>query len=68
MKINRRIGISAASVAITGLALTACGAGGGGGADNAAETKHITWMTVVHTPAVPEPGSPVEAALEEHTG
>jgi putative aldouronate transport system substrate-binding protein len=67
MKINRRIGISAASVAVAGLALTGCGTGGGGGA-SVADTKEITWMTVVHTPTTPEKNSPVEKAIEEATG
>jgi putative aldouronate transport system substrate-binding protein len=67
MKINRRIGISAASVAVAGLALTGCGTGGGGGA-SVADTKELTWMTVVHTPTTPEKNSPVEKAIEEATG
>ncbi|GGF43311.1 sugar ABC transporter substrate-binding protein [Microbacterium sorbitolivorans] len=67
MNINRRLGISVASVAVAGLALTGCGTGGGGGA-SVADSKAITWMTVVHTPTTPEKNSPIETALEEATG
>ncbi|GGO63149.1 sugar ABC transporter substrate-binding protein [Microbacterium nanhaiense] len=66
MKINRRIGISVASVTIAGLALTGCGAGGGG--ESAADSKEISWMTVVHTPSTPEANGPIETAIEEATG
>ena len=67
MKTNRRIGISVASVAIAGVALTGCGTGGSGG-ESVAESKDITWMTVVHTPTTPEKDGPVEKAIEDATG
>ncbi|GGF43306.1 sugar ABC transporter substrate-binding protein [Microbacterium sorbitolivorans] len=67
MKLNRRLGISVASVAVAGLALTGCGTGGGG-EDSAAETKSITWMSILHSPTTPEAGGPVESALEELSG
>ncbi len=66
MRIHRRIGISVASVAIAGVVLAGCGTGGGG--QSAAETKEITWMTILHTPTTPEPDGPVESAIEEATG
>ena len=67
MKLNRRLGISAASVAVAGLALTGCGASDGGG-NNVEESKSITWMSILHSPTTPEPGGPVETALKDITG
>ena len=68
MKMNRRLGISAASVAVAGLALTGCGTGGGGGGESVAESKTITWMSILHSPTTPEADGPVESALQDMTG
>jgi len=65
MMINRRRGISVASLAVVGLALAGCGAGGAADSDSSDE---LTWMAMLHMPTTPEPGGVVESALEEYTG
>lgn len=67
MKNHRKIGISVASVAVTAVMLAGCGAGGGGG-ESVADSKSITWMTILHTPTTPEKGGPIESAIEDTTG
>ena len=62
---NRRIGISVASIAIAGVALAGCGTGSG---DSATDTNTISWMTIVHTPTTPEPDGPIETAVQDATG
>ena len=66
MKLNRRLGISVASVAVAGLALAGCSSDGGG--ESAEKSKSITWMSILHSPTTPEPGGPVETALKDITG
>ena len=68
MKLNRRLGISVASVAVAGLALTGCGTGGGDDGASVEESKSITWMSILHSPTTPDANGPVHTALEELTG
>ncbi|NHI17395.1 extracellular solute-binding protein [Microbacterium excoecariae] len=62
-----RIAAGVATLAACSLALTACGGSATSGATGE-DRDSITWMTMLHTPTTPDPGSPVELALEEHTG
>ena len=66
MKRNRNLFLGAATLTIAGLTLTGCGTGGGG--ESVAESKEITWMTVVHTPTTPGKDGPIETAIEDATG
>src|SRR5690606_5786727 len=60
-----KFGISVASLAIAGLALTGCGSEVSSDGESPTE---LTWMAMLHMPTTPEPGGVVESALEEHTG
>ena len=66
MKMNRKLGISVASLAIASLTLTGCGADES--SPESSSPQELTWMAMLHTPTTPEPGGPVESALEEITG
>jgi putative aldouronate transport system substrate-binding protein len=65
MKLNRKLALGSAALAISGLALTGCGASGGSG-DGSKDS--ITWMALLHTPTTPEKGGAIETALEEVVG
>jgi len=67
MRTYSRIGAGVASVAAAALVLTGCG-GSAGGSSGSGERDSVTWMTMLHTPTTPDPGGPIETALEEHTG
>jgi len=65
MKIVRTLGSGAAILAVSSLALTGCASG-----DDAAEgpKTDISWTAILHAATPPEPGNPVQQALEEKTG
>src|SRR5690606_22673693 len=51
MKFNRKLALGSAVLAVTGLALTGCGASGGA---NDGPKDSVTWMAILHTPTTPE--------------
>ncbi|HLQ79987.1 MAG TPA: extracellular solute-binding protein [Brachybacterium sp.] len=65
--LSRRSLLSSGPLAAAGaLALSSCGsssADGGGGSDGS-----LSWMSVFHTPATPDPHGAVMTALLDHTG
>ena len=66
MLTRRTLLSSAAATAAGALALSSCGSSGGSGVGGADDP--LSWMAILHTPATPDAGGPVQAALEEHTG
>lgn len=65
MKIVRTLGSGAAILAVSSLALTGCASGD---ADAEGPKTDISWTAILHAATPPEPGNPVQVALEEKTG
>lgn len=65
MKLNRKLALGSAVLAVSGLALTGCGASG---AASDGSKDGVTWMAILHTPTTPEKNGVIETALEEVAG